>query len=70
MTDNPLVCEHGQLRRVCYVCELESEREQDTVTMRRALWALEHYATHKPLPGPCPVREVEDALRERLGETE
>lgn len=41
MNDNPLVCEHGQLRRKCYICELESERAEDALVMRQALAALE-----------------------------
>jgi len=31
--------------------------------MEQALEALEAYATHQRLPGPCPVRDAEYALR-------
>lgn len=44
--------------------------ERDTALLRQALEALENYAMHKPLPGPCPVRHAENALRERLAEKE
>jgi hypothetical protein len=36
--------------------------------MEQALEALEAYATHQRLPGPCPVRDAEYALRAALAE--
>jgi hypothetical protein len=35
---------------------------------QQALEALEVYATHRGLPGPCPVRDVEYALRAALAQ--
>jgi hypothetical protein len=37
---------------------------------QQALEALEKYATHGPLPGRCPVREAEYALRAALAQQE
>jgi hypothetical protein len=35
---------------------------------QQALEALEVYATHRVLPGPCPVRDAEYALRAALAQ--
>jgi hypothetical protein len=42
----------------------------DRAVVEQALDALESYATHRPLPGRCPVRDVEYALRTVLAEPE
>jgi len=38
----------------------------DRAVVEQALEALEKYATHGPLPGRCPVREAEYALKAAL----
>jgi hypothetical protein len=40
----------------------------DRALVEQALEALEVYATHRGLPGPCPVRNVEYALRAALAQ--
>jgi hypothetical protein len=67
MIDNPMVCEHGQLRRVCYVCELESERAEDARVMLQALEALK--ADEGKLWPRDKRTAAINALRTRLGET-
>lgn len=62
-----LACEHGQLARACYVCELEAENDAKDALLRQAVEALEqakHNTTHGQVAWNC--KEATDAIRQHL----
>ena len=47
---------------------MADQNPRNRAVVQQALEALEAYATHRGLPGPCPVRDAEYALRDALAQ--
>lgn len=63
MSESPIVCEHGSLKRQCRICELEAERVQ----LRADLSAWRSWAQFVWLGGGEPIGS-DDELRQRMCE--